>query len=184
MACSTQGRLAALLFGSPSHSRQSLTSTSWLALSLWPLDCGWKPEERLTDIPRRLQNYFQKWEMNWGPRSETMPLGRPCSRKTSLAIISTSSLAVGSLLRGTRWIILKKQSTIVRIDILPEEGGRLVIKIYRYARPGTWRNRNWIDQTCWRLSRGLCLATVMTEINVLLNIFDQILPPKLGLDHA
>lgn len=148
----------------------------WLPPPDWRSHFGWKPGERLTDIPRRLQNSFQKWEINWGPQSETMSLGRPRSRKTSLAIISPSSLVVGSLLRGTRWIILEKQSTILRMDVLPEEGGRLVIEIYRYARPGTWRNRKWIEQTCWRSTRGLCLAAVMT--------FDQVLPPKLGLDQV
>lgn len=34
--------------------------------SVWPFDCGWKPYDRLTDAPSKLQNSYQKWAADWG----------------------------------------------------------------------------------------------------------------------
>lgn len=53
-------------------------SKSWLAHLVWPLLCGWKPEERLTLAP---SNFLQNFEKNWGPLSEIMSVGHKCKRR-------------------------------------------------------------------------------------------------------
>ena len=57
--------------------QRRVVSRSWLILSVCPLDWGWKPEDRLTEAPTRLQNSFQNIDVNWGPWSETMSVGSP-----------------------------------------------------------------------------------------------------------
>jgi len=101
---------------------------SWIFLSICPFVCAWYSEERLMVTPRRVKNDFQTWEMNCGPRSETISSGRPKLRKTWLNINSSISMAVGKLLRDTNWQALENLSTITRMQALPSEGGRLVTK--------------------------------------------------------
>lgn len=53
-------------------------SRSWLTRSVWPLDWGWNPKERLEMVPNWAQNSFQNAKTNCGPRSDTMSAGMPC----------------------------------------------------------------------------------------------------------
>lgn len=62
-------------------------SNSWLARSLWPLYCGWNPEEWLTDAPSRKEKAFQYW-VNWGPQSDTISWCSPRNRKTCWIMIT------------------------------------------------------------------------------------------------
>ena len=85
-----------------------VVSRSGLTFLVCPLDCGWKPEDRLAVAPTRLQNSLQKTELNLGPRSETTSVGNQWRRKTSnghgvLRSSSAVSLAEGSLVRGMKW---------------------------------------------------------------------------------
>lgn len=119
-ACSIQGRLCDCLVGSCSQSVHSFISISGLMRYVWSSDLWWNLEERLSWIPRRLQNSLQKRVTSRGPQSEKT--GIQWILNTSQAMISPSSFEVGSLTRGTKWVILEKWSTIMRIKLL--EKGR------------------------------------------------------------
>ncbi len=106
----------------------SVVSRSWLSLSVYPLDSGWNPEDRLTVAPRDWENAHQNREENWGPRSETMPCGMPKTRKTWFITNSAVSLAVGSLGWGINRAALENLSTMTRIVVLPCDSGSPVIK--------------------------------------------------------
>jgi len=108
--------------------QRRVVSRSWFILSVCPLDWGWKPEDRLTEAPIRLQNSFQNMDVNWSPRSETMSEGSPWRRKMCWRTSSAVSLTEGSLERGMKWAILVKQSTTVRIAVWPLDVGRPVTK--------------------------------------------------------
>jgi hypothetical protein len=41
-------------------------------VSVWPLDSGWYPEDRLAEAPMSWQKAFQNLEANWGPLSKTI----------------------------------------------------------------------------------------------------------------
>lgn len=56
---------------------RKVVSRSWFTLSIWPLDSGCNPEERLTVAPMSLQKACQNREENWGPQSETTSCGTP-----------------------------------------------------------------------------------------------------------
>lgn len=104
------------------------TSSSWLHLSVWPLDWGWYPDMRLTDAPRALQSSLQTWEMNCGPRSEMMSVGMPWMRKTWRTRSWAVSNADGNLDTWTKWAALENLSMIEKITVLPSDGGRPVMK--------------------------------------------------------
>ena len=74
----------------------------WLAHSVWPLNCGWNSDDKLTDVPMSIQNAFQNLAVNCGPLSETISVGMPCN----LTMCNISNCAVseaeGSLVRGTK----------------------------------------------------------------------------------
>ena len=57
-------------------------SSSWFMRAVCPLLWGWNPEDRLAVAPSRLQNSLQNTDENWGPRSDTTSMGRPCRRNT------------------------------------------------------------------------------------------------------
>lgn len=65
---------------------------------------------------------------NWGPLSETTSTGIQWSWKTWFSSSWPVSLAEGSLRKGTKWAILEKRSTMVRMTVFPSEGGRPVTK--------------------------------------------------------
>lgn len=54
-------------------------SKSWLNLSVWLLDSGWDPKERLATTPRRQKKAFQKYLVNCGLWSETTFIEKPCT---------------------------------------------------------------------------------------------------------
>lgn len=74
-AYSTQVRCRLHEVGLDSTTQHRADSRSWLALLVWPLFWGWKPEVKLTVAPLDLQKALHTWEINWGPRSETMSVG-------------------------------------------------------------------------------------------------------------
>ena len=46
--------------------QRSAVSISWFLRSVWPLDWGWYPEDRLTVAPRSEQNSLQNTEGELG----------------------------------------------------------------------------------------------------------------------
>ncbi len=66
--------------------------------------------------------------MNWGPRSDTMSSGMPKYRNTWLNRFSAVSMAVGRPLRERRRQLFENLSTMTRIQVLPLDGGRSVMK--------------------------------------------------------
>ena len=74
-------------------------SIDWFAPSVWPLDWGWKPDERLTDVPNNVQNALQ----NWGPLSETISVGMPWIITMCVIRSCAVSDAEGNLVSGTKW---------------------------------------------------------------------------------
>ena len=155
MAYSAQGScwLQEVVFWDATH--RSTVSNYWFALSVWPLDCGWKPDDRQIDAPIRPQKAFQKLDVNWGPLSETTSTGKPCNLKTCWTISWAVSLAEGSLGRGMKWTDLENRSTTVRIVVLLSDRGRPVIKssdTWDHGLLGTCRvgsGRSLIPSTDW-----------------------------------
>lgn len=66
--------------------------------------------------------------MNGVPHSETMSSGMPWSPKTCWAMSLVVLKAEGSLIRSTKYAVLVKQSTLVRITVLPSNRRRPVTK--------------------------------------------------------
>ena len=77
IAYSAQGNCELHDVGLLLHRHLSTVSIAWLAHSVWPLDCGWKPDERLIVVPISVQNAFQNQAVNCGPLSETILVGMP-----------------------------------------------------------------------------------------------------------
>ena len=57
-----------------------------------------------------------------------MSLGRPCRREMWCSISSAVSLADGNLGKGTNGADLENLSTMVRIVVLPPDGGSAVTR--------------------------------------------------------
>ncbi len=87
---------------------------SWIFCSVWQLDCGWYPDVRLTETPRRLKKARQTLEVNWGPRSETMSSGSPKFLKTWW---NSDCMAVGSPGRGINLQAFENRSTTTRTQV-------------------------------------------------------------------
>ncbi len=49
-----------------------LNLLSQFTLSVWPLDWGWNPEDKLMVEPIRCPKAFQNLEVNWEPLSDTI----------------------------------------------------------------------------------------------------------------
>lgn len=79
----------------------------WFIISIWPLLCGWTPEERLTVIPKRQQSSDQTLTVDWGSQSETMSYERPFIQNTCW-----SGTSIVSAERSMKCAILKKWSTV------------------------------------------------------------------------
>ena len=73
---------------------------SWFARSVWPLVCGWYPDERLADAPNAWQNAFHVLAENCGPLSETMSTGMPCRQKTCMTSSNPAGAWWNALLRA------------------------------------------------------------------------------------
>ncbi len=98
--------------------------TSWIFLSICPLDWGWYPDERLMVTPRSEKKALHILEINRGPQSETMSE----YLKILLNMISAVSIAVGRPLRERRRQDLENRSITTRTHVLPSEAGRSVMK--------------------------------------------------------
>ena len=83
--------------------QRSAVSISWFLRSVWPLDWGWYPEDRLTVAPRSEQNSLQNTEVNWEPRSETTSTGMPWRRMTWSSSRSSYAPRFFSLVTGTNF---------------------------------------------------------------------------------
>ena len=57
-------------------------SSSWLTRSVWPSDCGWYAVEAEILIPSRQYSLCMNSATNWGPQSDNIDLGSPCSFQT------------------------------------------------------------------------------------------------------
>lgn len=88
--------------------QRTVTSISWFFCSIWPLDCGWNPEDRLAVAPMRVQDFFQKTEKNCSPWSETTSTGSPWSQKKCWRTNSAFALAEGSFGKGMKCVILNE----------------------------------------------------------------------------
>ncbi len=115
-----------------------VVSRSWLIRSVWPLDSGWNPNDRLAVAPTILQKAPQNRDENWGLRSETISRGIPNTRKTWFMISSAVSLAEGNLGRGINRAAFENQSTTTRMTVLPWEGGSPVTKSRERCDHGLW----------------------------------------------
>lgn len=49
-------------------------SSSWFNRSVWPLDWGWYPKDRLTVTPSHEQSSLQMMDVNWDFRSDMMSI--------------------------------------------------------------------------------------------------------------
>jgi len=67
-------------------------------------------------------------DVNWVPRSEMMPSGRPWRRK--IVFINTEAVSVteGTFEREEKWAILKNRSTTTKMQVKPLDLGRSFIK--------------------------------------------------------
>ena len=159
MAYSAHGSCVLQDAGLWEHRQRNTVSNDWLARSVWPFDWGWKPEDKLTDVPSSVQKAFQNLAVNWGPLSETISLGIPCSLTTWVINSCAVSEAEGSLVRGTKCTALENWSIIMRIVVWWLEGGRPVTK--SKAMWGRWGMGGGCNNPCgdWCMS----LAWAQTE---------------------
>ncbi len=102
------------------------------------IGCGWYPEDKLTDTPRRRRNPRQTLEMNWGPLSETMSSGRPKFLNMCWKRDSAVSRADGNPRSGINLQDLENRSTTTRMVVNPFEGGRSVAKSTPRWDQGRW----------------------------------------------
>lgn len=65
---STQEIYELQVLGLSEHMHRRKVSKDWLVLSICPLDCGWKPEDRLTIVPSAAQKAFHSTNTNWGSK--------------------------------------------------------------------------------------------------------------------
>src|SRR5271156_2175213 len=70
----------------------------------------------------------QKCEVKMDPRSEVIVSGGPCSRTTWDTKSLANSGASVVLEQGMKWLILVIRSTNTRIESMPHETGRSVMK--------------------------------------------------------
>ncbi len=105
-----------------------VVSRSWFIRSIWPLDSGWNPDDRLAVAPTSLQKAPQNRDENWGPRSETISRGIPNTRKTWFMRSSAVSLAEGNFGRGMNRAALENRSKTTWMTVLPWDGGSPVTK--------------------------------------------------------
>ncbi|MEE6520379.1 hypothetical protein FKM82_018239 [Ascaphus truei] len=91
-------------------------------------------------MPSLLEKARQNFDINCVPRSETMEVGIPWMRNTSLVKISARVGEEGSPLSGTKWACFEKRSTMTKMVFIPLEGGRSTMKsieICDHGRSGT-----------------------------------------------
>ena len=75
-------------------------------------------------ILRSSYRSFMNNEMNWGPLSEVIFCGIPCSLNIELQNMIVTPLDVMVSMMGKRWIILENQSTMTSMAFLPSDWRR------------------------------------------------------------
>src|SRR5271169_33517 len=103
-------------------------SRTWFTRSVCPSDCGWYAVERFPLILHRSRRWDAKWEVNWGPRSDTRSEGSPCSLKTCRRYSSAVSSAVTLVVVGQKCAIFVRRSTHTRIALKSWERGSSTMK--------------------------------------------------------
>ncbi len=83
--------------------------------------------------PSRWRKAFHTWEINCGPRLETISSGVPKFLKTWVNSSSAVSRAVGNPQRGINLQAFEKQSTATRIHVWPADSGKSVKKVYSHV---------------------------------------------------
>ena len=105
-----------------------------LVRSLCPSLWGWNAVEALVLVPRIHHNSCQRWAVNLGSRSWISSFGMPKNltmfSNSIFAIYAADSLS-SPMVQGMRCINLVRQSTMVRIQLKPHSGGKLVTKSNR-----------------------------------------------------
>ena len=99
-------------------------SMAWLARSVWPLLCGWKPDDRLTVVPISVQDAFQNLAENCGPLSIMvrivvlwLEVGKPVTKSSAMwdhglwGIVSGSSNPCGGLCVTLDWAQTEQAAT-------------------------------------------------------------------------
>ena len=89
-------------------------------------------------ICRYAQSLPQKWDANWGPRSEVMVSGSPWRWNTYWMNRLAKSLASTVDIQGTRYQCLVKQSTTTQIASQPLDHGRPTMKSMLMSCHGAW----------------------------------------------
>ncbi len=84
--------------------------------------------DKLTVTPSRWRKAFHTWEINSGPRTETISSGIPKFLKTWVNSSSAVSRAVGNPRRGINLQASEKRSTATRIHVWPADLGKSVTK--------------------------------------------------------
>jgi len=92
--------------------------------SVW----GWNAVDYLRSILNRLQGRFQNTAANWGPLSNTIVFGSPCSLNTSFRNISASSPASTVIRHATKCRIFDNLSTTTQMASYPSHSGSPVTK--------------------------------------------------------
>ena len=87
-------------------------------------------------VLRAKQNAHHTWEMNWGPGQRRYQL--PCMRKTWETMSSAVSLAEGSPGSATKWAAFENRSIMVKMVVLPLDGGRPVTNPERCRTMDDW----------------------------------------------
>jgi hypothetical protein len=82
------------------------------------------------------QRCFQKWEANWGPRSETMVSGSPYKQKIFERNSSARPSASIVVEQGAKCRSFVRRSTTTHIASKPFELGRPVTKSMEMSRQG------------------------------------------------
>jgi hypothetical protein len=96
--------------------------------SVWLSVCGWKAIESRGSITNCHYKCLQNNAANFGPRSEIIVNGKPCSWMMCVINIFANSFPSMSVRHGTRCHSLVKWSTTIQIASQPFDHGRAVTK--------------------------------------------------------
>jgi hypothetical protein len=135
--------------------QQRYCSNVWFVRSVCPSISGWKAEDSWMSTPRSSNRRCQNLDANWGPLSDTISSGSPCSQTIPSRINWAVSSAMIDLEQGVKWAILVSQSTTTNIEFLVLTVGRSVMKSIAIDPQG----RLGIDRGC-RSPNGRCLGAL------------------------
>lgn len=100
-----------------------------LVLSICSLDWEWNPDDSVALFS--LQKAFQNYEINCGPWSDTMSLGRQNEAGTLSINCSDESLSGGSLGREAKCADFEKQSPTVKMQVFLSDKSRQLRSLRR-----------------------------------------------------